>query len=279
MGKNNNKLELFQNGETNTVSEKESTGLKSFLENLKSNLPANVAEKFAKAIENEIAEPPKIAIIGKSGTGKTTTINSLFNVEWHVSETVTGTTEIQKETFKLTGEGKLTVIDMPGLGDSIANDLKFIEIYKEILPEVDVILYVIQADDRALGEDERIIRDIILQCGKDLHKKLVIAINKVDLLGENEGLEWNDSINLPNEAQEQLIKRKCADISKRLSQNLGIKEDGIEYYSAIKYYRLYDLLKAIVLHSGCKGWKIAINPKDFTDLVDEKYRKVLRGMK
>lgn len=276
-------LSEFQNGtigeESVTSSDgNDKTGFDKMLEKFKANLPADVAEKLTKAIETEMAVPPKVAIIGKSGTGKTTTINNLFNVEWHTSESITGTTEAQREIFKLKGEGKLEVIDMPGLGDSIANDLKFIEIYKDILPESDVILYVIQADDRGLGEDERIIRDVVLKCGKNLNKKLVIAINKVDLLGENEGLEWDERINLPSIEQEDLINRKCEDTIKRLSHNLNLKKDAIVYYSAVKRYHLYQVLYAIVMHSGNTGWKFAIDPKDWTELMDEKYKKIAHEM-
>lgn len=237
------------------------------------NLPKDQADKLRKVIEDEMAVPPKMALIGKSGVGKTTTINSLFDVEWHTSETITGTTDAQKETFQLKGGGKLTVVDMPGLGDSIANDKRFMKIYREILPDMDVIFYIIQADDRGLGEDERIIKEV-LKCGENIGKKLVIGINKVDLLGENEGLEWDDLSNLPLKEQEALIKRKCSDISKRFSKIKGIEKDAVTYFSAVKRYNLYHALYAVVIHSGLAGWKIAIHPKDWKELTDPRIRKL-----
>lgn len=249
------------------------------IDKLRANLPKEMADKLSKSIADEMAIPPKIAIIGKSGVGKTTTINNLFNVEWHVSEAITGTTEAQMETFQLKGEGKLSVVDMPGLGDSIAKDIEFKKIYQNILPDVDVILYIIQADDRGLGEDERIIRDVVLRCGKDLDKKLVVCINKVDLLGENEGLEWDDRINLPSEEQERLIESKCSDIERHLSRATGIKKDAIVYYSAIKRYHLFHVLYAIVMHSGLIGWKFSIDPKDWTELMDPEIKEETDKMK
>lgn len=269
------KLRAFQEEE---VQEEKTSGavpggISGLVDKLKANLPKDMADKLSKAISDEMAIPPKVAIIGKSGVGKTTTINSLFNVEWHTSEIFTGTMDAQMETFQLKGEGKLTVVDMPGLGDSIARDIEFQKIYQDILPDVDVILYIIQADDRGLGEDERIIRDVVLKCGKNLDKKLVVGINKVDLLGENEGLEWDDRINLPSERQEKLIVSKCGDIVKHLVSATGIKKESIVYFSAVKYYHLYDLLFAVVSQSGQKGWKFSINPKDWMDLMDPKVRK------
>lgn len=249
-----------------------------FVNAFKTILPKEMAEKLEKAIAAEMAIPPKIAVIGKSGVGKTSTINSLFNVEWHMSEVSTGTTAAQTETFKLKGEGKLSVIDMPGLGDSIAKDREFEAIYKEILPDVDVVLYIIQADDRGLGEDERIIRDVVIPSIKGIEKKIVIGLNKVDLIGENEGLEWDDLSNLPSEAQEKLIDAKCNDIVKRLSKNTGISKDRITFYSAVKRYRLYYLLYSVVIAAGDLGWKVTIDPKSWVDLMDDELKEETRKM-
>lgn len=256
--------------------EEENTGeviKESVWKNILAEFPKNKADELRKTIEKEMSIPPKVAVIGKSGVGKTTTINSLFDVEWHTSESITGTTIAQKETFQLKGGGKLTVIDMPGLGDSIANDEKFMEIYREILPDVDVIFYIIQADDRGLGEDERIIKEI-LKCGKELEKKLVIGINKVDLLGENEGLEWDSLSNLPSEEQERLIQQKCKDISEHFLKISKIKQDCVAYFSAITRYNLYQVLYAIIMHSGNMGWKFSVCPKDWKELADPRIRKL-----
>lgn len=253
--------------------ENENSVMDGWLVDISSKLPKDKADKLRKVIEDEMSVPPKLAVIGKSGVGKTETINNLFDVEWHTSEVLTGTKDAQKETFHLKGGGKLTVIDMPGLGDSIANDERFLEIYKEILPDVDVIFYIMQADDRGLGDDEKIIEEI-LKCGKDLDKKLVIGLNKVDLLGENEGLEWDDLSNLPSEEQESLIERKCTAISKRFSKNIGIKKDATTYFSAVKRYNLYHVLYTIIMHSGNSGWKFSICPKDWKELADCRIRKL-----
>lgn len=258
--------------------ENESNVMDEWLADITSKLPKDQADKLCKIIEDEMSVPPKLAVIGKSGVGKTETIKNLFDVEWHTSEVFTGTKDVQKETFQLKGGWKLTAIDMPGLGDSIAKDERVLEIYKEILPDVDVIFYIMQADDRGLGDDEKIIEEI-LKCGKDLDKKLVIGLNKVDLLGENEGLEWDDLSNLPSEEQESLIERKCADISKRFLKDIGIKKDAVTYFSANKRYNLYHVLYAIIIHSGNSGWKFSICPKDWKELANPRIRRLAEEKK
>lgn len=260
-----------------SVSKKEKHNI--LLEKLKKILPKDAADKVMKTITEEMDIPPKVALIGKSGVGKTTTINNLFNVDWHTSDAVTGTTEAQEEIFPIADDSKLIIVDMPGLGDSIKNDQKFIEIYKRTLPEADVALYLIQADDDAIGEDVRIIKEIIQNCGEGIKKKLAIGINKVDLLGNGEGLKWDELVNLPSDGQKILIDEKCAEIMEQLSNSLGIKMETIACYSAKKRYRLYDLLNVMIMQSGIKGWKISINPKDWTELCDPRVRELLQKAK
>ena len=60
--------------------------------------------------------PPKVAILGKAGVGKTTTINSVFNAQWKTSHTVVGTTQAQMKEFSLSSGGTLSVVDLPGYG-------------------------------------------------------------------------------------------------------------------------------------------------------------------
>jgi len=77
-----------------------------------------VKRKFTQ--ENK--RPPKIAIFGKTGVGKTTTVNSLFNAKWKTSHTVVGTTQAQMKEFMLETGGTLEVVDLPSYGGSLKED-------------------------------------------------------------------------------------------------------------------------------------------------------------
>jgi predicted GTPase len=108
-------------------------------------------------LRNESSRPPKIAIFGKSGVGKTTTINSLFNAKWKTSHTIEGTTSAQMRSFSLSTGGTLDVVDLPGYGRSTTQDEEYDKIYQEFIPTCDLVLLIVQANSRDLADDQEMI--------------------------------------------------------------------------------------------------------------------------
>ncbi|MGL4499772.1 MAG: GTPase family protein [Planktothrix sp.] len=225
------------------------------------------------AIKQQAKKAPKIAVIGQAGVGKSTTINSLFNLQEKVSHTTTGTTEASENTIILPDGGQLSIIDLPGLGEDIELDEKYKKIYREVLPSADVILYVLQADMRALKMDQEILRDIVQNVMGDLKNRLVVGLNQVDKIGPG---NWDEKFNRPSPEQEDNIKRRCEDAQQKMSQSLSINLEQIEYYSALKRYRMYPLLRAIIKAPGNMGWKFPINPADPIELAAPESQNLLR---
>lgn len=243
------------------------------VDNLRKLLGDKDFQLFERLVQEELAKPPKVAIIGKTGVGKSSTINALFGLEEKVSHTTHGTTEANKEIIELPQGGKLEVIDMPGLGEDIELDKEYTKIYERTLPQADVVLYVIQANLKALTEDQRILRDIVQNVKGNLKGRLVVGLNQVDKIGPG---TWNTKFNYPSPEQEDNINRRCQDIQKKLSDALSINVEQVEYYSAEKRYRLYHLLAAIIKASGNVGWKFTINPADPIALADPSVQDFLR---
>lgn len=106
------------------------------------------------------AESLKIGVIGKTGVGKTTTVNSLFQAKFVTSRTIVGTTEAQYKDFILPDGGKLTIVDMPGYGRSVDEDKLYRDIYLNELPKCDIILLVVQGNSSDLRDDQRMIKTI-----------------------------------------------------------------------------------------------------------------------
>ena len=266
----------------------EQSPLVQFMEYMESKLSPKEYQEFRDKVQTELLDrAPIVAIIGKAGVGKTTTINNLFDVDDFVAEVLSfeqkghigdvrrGTTKAIRKRFDLKIGIGLDIIDLPGLGDDIRRDKEFEEIYRQILPQCDIVLYVLKADNRTLGEDERILQNIVLpSCDK---KKIIIAVNQVDILGENEGLHWDTRINLPDERQEELIKIKQKDIAATFSEDLDVDAEKIVCYSAIKRYHLLELLHSIVQTTPLgfifgflglmpRDWKILAERKDLIEM-------------
>lgn len=267
------------------------TPLAQFMSYMESKLKPQEFEEFSKKVQTELLDrAPVVAIIGKAGVGKTTTINNLFDVDDYVVEAMSfdekghigdvrrGTTTAIRKRFDLKIGIGLDIIDLPGLGDDIRKDKEFEAIYQQILPKCDIILYVLKADNRTLGEDERILQNIVLpSCDK---KKIILAVNQVDILGENEGLHWDTRINLPDPRQEELIQLKQKDISSMFHEDLDVDINKIVCYSAIKRYHLLELLYSIVKTTplGFIFGALGLMPREWIEDAEpewrEKYEKI-----
>lgn len=117
-------------------------------------------EAILDKLKQETKSPPKVAVIGKSGVGKTTTINNLFNAQLKTSSTTVGTTEAQTEEFTLPTGGTLNVVDLPGYGRSEAEDKEYEKIYQELIPSCDLVFLVLQANTRDSSDDIEMIAKI-----------------------------------------------------------------------------------------------------------------------
>lgn len=130
------------------------------VEDIKKLIPESEFQLILDKFKQETQLPPKVAVIGKSGVGKTTTINNLFNAQLKTSPTTVGTTEAQIKEFTLATGGTLTVIDLPGYGRSEAEDPEYDKIYQQIIPSCDLVFLVIQADTRDFADDIEMINKI-----------------------------------------------------------------------------------------------------------------------
>ena len=226
-------------------------------------------EKVFGKLEEEISGRPfKVAIIGQSGVGKSSTLNAVFGLNLPTSDIQEGTTEIIEKIFPMRDGFNLSIYDMPGLLQSRKKDKVYEEMYKEILPTCDVIVYIIKANTRNIGDDCRILKEIVLPiCNQSSVKdNLIIAVNKVDTIGEtinpdDPELQWDIMENRPTVKLHECILKKRLDIFEKLiSENLvllnsetALKPEQVVFYSATFEYNLGEFLKAIT-KAGKRGW-------------------------
>ncbi|KAE9721642.1 YfjP family GTPase, partial [Escherichia coli] len=120
---------------------------------------------------------PVIGIMGKSGAGKSSLCNALFASEVSpVSDVAACTREPLRFRLQV-GERYMTVVDLPGVGESGARDTEYAALYREQLPRLDLVLWLIKGDDRALGVDEQFYHQVI---GEAYRHKVLFVISQSD---------------------------------------------------------------------------------------------------
>ncbi|ELM3739096.1 MULTISPECIES: GTPase family protein [Enterobacterales] len=154
-----------------------------------------ILERFCSLTQYE----PVIGIMGKTGAGKSSLCNALFAGEVSpVSDVVACTREPLRFRLQV-GERFMTIVDLPGVGESESRDAEYATLYRQQLPRLDLVLWLIKADDRALATDEHFYRQVI---GDAYRHKVLFVISQADKV------EPTSSDNKLSTEQKQNISRK-----------------------------------------------------------------------
>lgn len=135
-------------------------GMDEFIARLMSQLEPKEAKKLKKALEKQKSTPIKVAVLGQSGVGKSSTVNNLFGAKFKVSRIGEGTTEdnfVGYKDYELADGSIITVADLPGYGREAKRDDVYKQMYIDTLKDVDIILLIIQANDKAITDDQEMV--------------------------------------------------------------------------------------------------------------------------
>ncbi|HBC5671028.1 TPA: GTPase family protein [Citrobacter koseri] len=177
------------------------------LEQPLASLPHTLRQLILERIQSLTHYEPVIGIMGKSGAGKSSLCNELFRGEVSpVSDVNACTRDVLR--FRLrSGRHSLVIVDLPGVGENGQRDHEYAALYRRMLPEMDLVLWVIKADDRALSVDEQFWQGVMR-----MHQQQVLfVINQADKIEPSH--EWDTFTSTPSAQQQANLKAKQAAIT------------------------------------------------------------------
>ena len=125
-----------------------------------------------------------VSIVGRTNAGKSTLINQMVKEKVAITTNKPQTTRTAIKAIVNRENSQIIIIDTPGihkpktkLGETMINTAF------GMIKDVDIVLFLIEADSKEIGKGDRIILDKL----KELNKKVILVINKIDLI-EKENL-------------------------------------------------------------------------------------------
>ncbi|EMR3754884.1 50S ribosome-binding GTPase [Proteus mirabilis] len=201
-------------------------------------LPKGVKDMFLSHLNKLINYSPTIGLMGKTGAGKSSLINALFQSRLSSVSNVSGCTR-QAQRYSMTmNNHTLTFVDLPGLGESIERDKEYHQLYRNLLPELDLIIWVLKADDRAWSSDEQSYRFLTEQCGYQPNRFLFV-LNQADKIEPCR--QWNELSHQPSPEQAANLKLKQQAVVTAFKPH-----NPVMVVSAIENYQLTELTEQLI---------------------------------
>lgn len=190
-------------------------GSKDMAMNTYDHLAQRLSDTVRKLYEREKRAPLKISIMGQTGVGKTSLINALFNANLKVDPVRSTTKEIDTPFIFKSLDNELWFYDLPGIGESNKTDNDYLEKYKQMLRQSDIVLWAIHADSRSYVYDhdalQKIFESVDPRLQAQLMSRITFLLTKADLLTP---APWylvkidDQAIFLPDSATESLLELK-----------------------------------------------------------------------
>ena len=202
---------------------------------MNADIPENEKNKLIKNCLHLKEQKINLMITGATGSGKSSTINALFDME--VAKVGVSA---DPETMDITRYDldNLVLWDTPGLGDGKEADNRHAKNIIKKLNErdengnllIDLVLVILDGGTRDLGTSYELINSVIIpNLGDDKEGRILVAINQAD--AAMKGRYWNFDENKPEPPLVKFLDDKVISVQKRIKEGTGIDIKPI-YYSA-----------------------------------------------
>jgi predicted GTPase len=202
-------------------------------------IPEEYRRKIFEQIDQVNGYEPLVGVFGKTGAGKSSLCNAVFGRDICPISDVGACTRRAQEVQLGIGSKGMKLLDVPGVGESGVRDEEYDRLYREWLPKLDLVLWVIKADDRALASDEsfykRLVRPYV-----EVGKPFFIVLNQVDKIEPFR--EWDEQARQPGPRQAANIEEK----RRSVAGFFGLPLDQVITVSANEHYGLVELVDKVI---------------------------------
>lgn len=175
-----------------------------------------------------------VSIIGRTNVGKSTLLNNLIKEDVSITANKPQTTRLAIRAIANRENSQIIFIDTPGIHKPKSKlSETMVDTAFASLQDVDVILFMVEATSKGIGKGDT----YILEKLKEKHKKVILIINKIDLV-EKESLfkiieEYSKQYDFSSVIPIEATKGKYAETV--LNEIEKLLKPGPRYYEEDEY--------------------------------------------
>lgn len=202
-------------------------------------------------INNQIFDDsiPTIVLSGKTGCGKTSTINALWNKTLATNRTSSCTKfpAVMRIVDNYNGKKiEFNLVDLPGIAESLVANSLYRDFYYHFINKASLLICLTQADRRAYKQDQLFYKELIAKDILRKEQKIILGINQADLLFKDK--EHLDGIDLKSiQDTDSILVDKIEDLYENVFADVfmdfdNVTKESVTIYSVLQNWHL-DYLK------------------------------------
>lgn len=199
-------------------------------------------------------QPLDVMVTGVTGSGKSTTLNSVFQKEVAKVGRGADPETMDLESYRLSDSFRLW--DTPGLGDGVKKDGKHAKniiklLYKSYSVNsnnnkqygfIDMVLVIIDGSSKDMGTSYKLLNEVIIPNFQK--KRILVAINQADMAMK--GRYWNSKEGKPTEKLKEFLEDQVSSIKNRVKEATNVNIVKPIYYSAEYGYNVNVLIDLLI---------------------------------